>query len=36
MNQVARNQMRFYDLPYKLLCRVINLEFKADTDEDYA
>ncbi|XP_071677749.1 auxin response factor 4-like [Lolium perenne] len=34
MNQIARNQMRFYDLPYKLLGRVINVEFKADTDED--
>ncbi|XP_071682979.1 auxin response factor 4-like isoform X4 [Lolium perenne] len=36
MNQIARNQMRFYDLSYKLLGRVINVEFKADTDEDYA
>ncbi|XP_071682978.1 auxin response factor 4-like isoform X3 [Lolium perenne] len=28
MNQIARNQMRFYDLSYKLLGRVINVEFK--------
>jgi hypothetical protein len=38
MNQVAGNQMRLYDLPSKLLCRVINVELKAeaDTDEVYA
>lgn len=28
MNQVAGNQMRLYDLPSKLLCRVINVELK--------
>ncbi|KAK1670494.1 hypothetical protein QYE76_058653 [Lolium multiflorum] len=31
MNQVAGNQMRLYDLPSKLLCRVINVELKVDT-----
>uniref|UniRef100_A0A0E0JT39 Auxin response factor n=1 Tax=Oryza punctata TaxID=4537 RepID=A0A0E0JT39_ORYPU len=38
MNQVANNQMRLYDLPSKLLCRVLNVELKAeqDTDEVYA
>ncbi|KAG8078960.1 hypothetical protein GUJ93_ZPchr0007g3130 [Zizania palustris] len=38
MNQVADNQMRLYDLPSKLLCRVLNVELKAeqDTDEVYA
>ncbi|XP_044978250.1 auxin response factor 4-like [Hordeum vulgare subsp. vulgare] len=38
MNQVAANQMRLYDLPSKLLCRVLNVELKAeaDTDEVYA
>ncbi|KAJ1286925.1 hypothetical protein BS78_03G390100 [Paspalum vaginatum] len=38
MNQVAGNQMRLYDLPSKLLCRVLNVELKAeaDTDEVYA
>lgn len=38
MNQVAQNQMRLYDLPSKLLCRVLNVELKAeaDTDEVYA
>ncbi|XP_062207969.1 auxin response factor 4-like isoform X2 [Phragmites australis] len=34
MNQVAGNQMRLYDLPSKLLCRVINVELKAETDTD--
>jgi hypothetical protein len=28
MNQVAGNQMRLYDLPSKLPCRVINVELK--------
>lgn len=28
MNQVAQNQMRLYDLPPKLLCRVLNVELK--------
>jgi hypothetical protein len=28
MNQVAQNQMRLYDLPSKLLCRVLNVELK--------
>jgi hypothetical protein len=28
MNQVAQNQMRLYDLPAKLLCRVLNVELK--------
>jgi len=28
MNQVAGNQMRIYDLPSKLLCRVLNVELK--------
>ena len=28
MNQVAENQMRLYDMPSKLLCRVINVELK--------
>ena len=28
MNQVAGNQMRLYDLPSKLLCRVLNVELK--------
>lgn len=28
MNQVAANQMRLYDLPSKLLCRVLNVELK--------
>ncbi|KAL5227106.1 hypothetical protein ABZP36_015371 [Zizania latifolia] len=38
MNQVADSQMRLYDLPSKLLCRVLNVELKAeqDTDEVYA
>ncbi|ONM34910.1 Auxin response factor 10 [Zea mays] len=34
MNQVAGNQMRLYDLPPKLLCRVLNVELKAETDTD--
>ncbi|XP_044969372.1 auxin response factor 4-like [Hordeum vulgare subsp. vulgare] len=34
MNQVAGNQMRLYDLPPKLLCRVINIELKAEADID--
>jgi len=34
MNQVAGNQMRLYDLPSKLLCRVLNVELKAETDTD--
>ncbi|KAE8792131.1 Auxin response factor 4 [Hordeum vulgare] len=32
MNQAAGNQMRLYDLPPKLLCRVINIELKAEAD----
>jgi hypothetical protein len=28
MNQVADSQMRLYDLPSKLLCRVLNVELK--------
>ena len=28
MNQVAGNPMRLYDLPSKLLCRVLNVELK--------
>ena len=28
MNQVVGNQMRLYDLPSKLLCRVLNVELK--------
>jgi len=28
MNQGAGNQMRLYDLPSKLLCRVLNVELK--------
>jgi hypothetical protein len=28
MNQVTQNQMRLYDLPSKLLCRVLNVELK--------
>ncbi|XP_066308032.1 auxin response factor 4-like [Miscanthus floridulus] len=34
MNQVVGNQMRLYDLPSKLLCRVLNVELKAETDTD--
>nr|CAB3475308.1 unnamed protein product [Digitaria exilis] len=34
MNQVAQNQMRVYDLPSKLLCRVLNVELKAETETD--
>jgi hypothetical protein len=34
MNQVAGNQMRLYDLPSKLLCRVLNVELKAETETD--
>ncbi|KAG2603109.1 hypothetical protein PVAP13_5KG746900 [Panicum virgatum] len=34
MNQVAGNQMRIYDLPSKLLCRVLNVELKAETETD--
>uniref|UniRef100_A0A0A9EYD3 Uncharacterized protein n=1 Tax=Arundo donax TaxID=35708 RepID=A0A0A9EYD3_ARUDO len=26
--------MRLYDLPSKLLCRVLNVELKAETDTD--
>ncbi|CAH2043921.1 unnamed protein product [Thlaspi arvense] len=37
-NQAAEQQMPLYDLPSKLLCRVINVDLKAeaDTDEVYA
>ncbi|KAJ4869555.1 Auxin response factor 2 [Raphanus sativus] len=37
-NQAAEHQMPLYDLPSKLLCRVINVDLKAevDTDEVYA
>uniref|UniRef100_A0A7C8YBP3 Auxin response factor n=1 Tax=Opuntia streptacantha TaxID=393608 RepID=A0A7C8YBP3_OPUST len=37
-NQVADQQMPVYDLPWKILCRVLNVELKAepDTDEVYA
>ncbi|KAM7274364.1 hypothetical protein ACFE04_029028 [Oxalis oulophora] len=37
-NQVADQQMPVYDLPSKILCRVINVELKAepDTDEVFA
>ncbi|TVU10113.1 hypothetical protein EJB05_43621, partial [Eragrostis curvula] len=37
-NQVAQNQTRLYNLPSKLLCRVLNVELKAEpyTDEVYA
>jgi hypothetical protein len=31
MNQVAQNQMRLYDLPSKLLCRVLNVELKVSS-----
>ncbi|XP_044963077.1 auxin response factor 4-like [Hordeum vulgare subsp. vulgare] len=34
MNQVAGNQMRLYDLLPKVLCRVINIELKAEADID--
>lgn len=38
MNQVAEQQMPAYDLPEKILCRVLNVQLKAepDTDEVYA
>ncbi|XP_072999170.1 auxin response factor 4-like [Typha latifolia] len=37
-NQTADKQMRLYDLPSKILCRVINVQLKAepDTDEVFA
>ncbi|CAL0319805.1 unnamed protein product [Lupinus luteus] len=37
-NQVAEQQMPVYDLPSKILCRVMNVQLKAepDTDEVYA
>ncbi|XP_020106700.1 auxin response factor 23-like isoform X2 [Ananas comosus] len=37
-NQVADQQMPVYNLPWKILCRVMNVELKAevDTDEVYA
>ncbi|XP_024023134.1 auxin response factor 2B isoform X3 [Morus notabilis] len=37
-NQVAEQQMPVYDLPSKILCRVMNVELKAepDTDEVFA
>lgn len=37
-NQVADQQMPVYNLPWKILCRVVNVELKAepDTDEVYA
>lgn len=37
-NQVADQQMPLYDLPSKILCRVINVQLKAepDTDEVFA
>ncbi|KAH0922802.1 hypothetical protein HID58_022820 [Brassica napus] len=37
-NQAAEQQMPLYDLPSKILCRVINVDLKAeaDTDEVYA
>ncbi|KAK9684349.1 hypothetical protein RND81_10G203900 [Saponaria officinalis] len=37
-NQVADQQMPIYDLPWKILCRVIDVQLKAeaDTDEVYA
>ncbi|KAG2702839.1 hypothetical protein I3843_06G102700 [Carya illinoinensis] len=38
MNQEAEQQMPAYDLPEKILCRVLNVQLKAepDTDEVYA
>ncbi|KAG2706460.1 hypothetical protein I3843_05G093000 [Carya illinoinensis] len=38
MNQVVEQQMPAYDLPAKILCRVLNVQLKAepDTDEVYA
>ncbi|XP_072971902.1 auxin response factor 4-like isoform X1 [Typha angustifolia] len=33
-NQVADKQMPVYDLPPKILCRVINVELKAEADTD--
>ncbi|KAE8023777.1 hypothetical protein FH972_009440 [Carpinus fangiana] len=37
-NQVVEQQVPAYDLPEKILCRVLNVQFKAepDTDEVYA
>ncbi|KAI0510575.1 hypothetical protein KFK09_011180 [Dendrobium nobile] len=37
-NQAANQQMPIYDLPSKILCRVVNVDLKAelDTDEVYA
>ncbi|XP_058092959.1 auxin response factor 2A-like [Magnolia sinica] len=37
-NQVANQKMPVYDLPWKILCRVINVQLKAepDTDEVFA
>ncbi|XP_065852273.1 auxin response factor 2-like [Euphorbia lathyris] len=33
-NQVADQQMPAYDLPGKILCRVVNVQLKAETDTD--
>ncbi|KAG2678403.1 hypothetical protein I3843_11G001000 [Carya illinoinensis] len=33
-NQVADQQMPLYDLPSKILCRVINVQLKAEADTD--
>ncbi|KAI3941295.1 hypothetical protein MKW92_019260, partial [Papaver armeniacum] len=33
-NQVADQQMPVYDLPTKILCRVINVQLKAEADTD--
>ncbi|XP_018456407.1 auxin response factor 2 [Raphanus sativus] len=33
-NQAAEQQMPLYDLPSKLLCRVINVDLKAEVDSD--
>ncbi|KAM0947125.1 putative transcription factor ARF family [Dioscorea sansibarensis] len=37
-NQVSEQQMKIYDLPSEILCRVLNVELKAelDTDEVFA
>ncbi|KAF8686869.1 hypothetical protein HU200_043374 [Digitaria exilis] len=34
MNQISGNQTRLFDLPSKLLCRVLNVELKVETDTD--
>lgn len=33
-NQVAEQHMQFYDLPWKILCEVMNVELKAEPDND--